>query len=214
MHVEIGNETLTLLPERAVYWPRRETLFVADVHWGKAAAFRAAGIAMPGGTTSDDLARLSSALIRTGARRVVLLGDLIHARQGRARQTFETISAWRAQHAAIELLLVRGNHDMHAGDPPEEWGIEVVDAPHVDAPFVLDHHPRASEHGYVLAGHIHPGVALNGGGRQRLKLPCFWFGQHVGVLPAFGGFTGMATITPAPGDHVFVIAQEEIVQVM
>ncbi|MCS6939106.1 MAG: DEAD/DEAH box helicase, partial [Roseiflexus sp.] len=67
--------------------------------------------------------------------------------------------------------------------------------------------------GYTLAGHLHPAVRLNGVGRQRVTLPCFWFGAQVGVLPAFGGFTGAALITPEPGDQVFVIADGEVVAV-
>lgn len=214
MHtITLANETLILLPERAIYWPRCETLLLADLHWGKAATFRAAGIAMPGGTTTNDLARLSQIIERWHARRVVLLGDLIHAKQGRAAQTFDAISAWRKQHANIELLLVRGNHDRRAGDPPVEWNMAVVDAPHHEAPFVFQHHPEPFEGGYVLAGHIHPGVVLRGAGRQQLKLPCFWFGPHVGVLPSFGSFTGSATVEPAPGDQVFVVTDDEVLRV-
>ena len=45
-----------LLAERALYWPRAATLFVADVHLGKAAAFRAGGVPLPRGATAADLA--------------------------------------------------------------------------------------------------------------------------------------------------------------
>ena len=38
----VAGEQLLLLGERAVYWERTRTLFVADPHFGKAAAFRAA----------------------------------------------------------------------------------------------------------------------------------------------------------------------------
>ena len=209
----LAGETLLLLPERAVYWPRCETLFVADLHWGKDATFRAAGIALPDGTTGNDLARLSRVIARTGARRLVALGDLLHARQGRAKPVFATIAAWREQSPNLEMLLVRGNHDKRAGDPPDDWRIQVVDAPHLEAPFVLHHFPNADAGGYVLAGHLHPAVMLGSGGRQRLKLPCFWFGPHVGVLPAFGGFTGTAAVVPAPGDRVFAIADDEVIDV-
>jgi metallophosphoesterase superfamily enzyme len=58
----------------------------------------------------------------------------------------------------------------------------------------------------VLAGHLHPCVVLAGGARQRERLPCFWFGRDVGVLPAFGDFTGCAEITVEPGDRVWVVA--------
>ena len=57
-HAIVAGETLTLFPERAAFWQRENTLLVADVHFGKAAAFRAGGIPVPGGTTAEALGRL------------------------------------------------------------------------------------------------------------------------------------------------------------
>lgn len=211
--VEVRGEALRLLPERAALWEREETLLVADPHWGKAAAFRAGGIPVPGGTTGAGLARLEEAVRRTGARRVVFLGDFLHAREGRSRASMHALEEWHRRHPAVELLLVRGNHDRHAGDPPPELGVACVDPPLLEPPFALAHFPDADPGGYVLAGHLHPGVRLAGPGRQSERLPCFWFGPEAGVLPAFGEFTGMALVEPAPGDHVFVVAGDDVIGV-
>ena len=209
----VRGQMLHLLPQRAAYWAEARTLLVADAHFGKAATFRALGVPVPGGTTADALRRLDGALAETSARRVIFLGDLLHAREGRAAATLDAIAAWRARHADIEMVLVRGNHDRGAGDPPDATGIRCADAPLLEAPFALAHHPGASRDGYVLAGHLHPGATLLGGGRQRERLPCFWFRPAGAVLPAFGDFTGLAEIEPAPGDRVFVVAGGEVVEV-
>lgn len=211
MTVDIAGTSLELLPERAAYWRERGTLFVADTHWGKAAAFRANYIPVPGGTTSNDLARLTALIGQTGCRRLVLLGDAIHAREGRG--ALEAVAAWRAQHPALEMVLVRGNHDKRAGDPPPELDIQCVNAPLSDGPFALLHHPHESAHGYVLAGHTHPAIKLRGKGLQRATLPCFWFTPRVCTLPAFGSFCGKALISPQPGDRVFAIAGDEVVEI-
>ena len=211
--VEVAGERVRLLPERALYRPAMDTLYVADPHWGKAAAFRAAGVAVPGGTTAEGLARLDGALARTGAGRVVFLGDLLHAREGRAPATFQVVAEWRGRHPRLDVLLVRGNHDRRAGDPPPELGIRCVDAPVAEPPFILAHHPAPHADGYVLAGHLHPSVTLLGRGRQRQRLPCFHFGASVGILPAFGAFTGTADVDVAAGDRVFVVAGDEVVEV-
>jgi len=211
--LELQGERLTLLPERAVWWEARGMLLVADPHWGKAATFRASGIPVPSGTTMEGLARLDSALARTGASRVVFLGDYLHAREGRAPGTLDALAAWRARRFGLELLLVRGNHDRHAGDPPPELGVECADPPRVEPPFVLAHHPDPSPLGYTLAGHLHPAVRLAGPGRQRERLPCFWFRRGVAVLPAFGDFTGAADVRPEPGDRVFVIAGDRVLEI-
>lgn len=210
--IEVHGEQLVLLPERAVYWVRTRTLLVADPHFGKAAAFRAAGIPVPRGTTGEGLARLDALVRRVGPGRVVFLGDFLHARSGRAANTLAAFQRWHEENPAVSLVLVRGNHDRHAGDPPDELGLACVDAPLVERPFVLAHHPVTSDEGYVMAGHIHPGVVLSGAGRQRERLPCFWFGPTGAVLPAFGDFTGLAEVVPAEGDRVFVIAGDEVVE--
>jgi DNA ligase-associated metallophosphoesterase len=211
--IVIAGETLRLLPERAVFWERAQTLLVADLHWGKAAAFRAAAVPVPRGTTADDLGRLTQAVERTRPRRLVFLGDLWHAKAGRSDRLHDVLFEWRQRHAGLAVELVRGNHDRRAGDPPADWGIFCRDEPVAEGPFVLAHYPHESEAGYTLAGHLHPAAALSGPGRQRLRLPCFWFGRKVGVLPAFGSFTGCADVRPGASDKVFVIAGREVVSV-
>lgn len=207
----VAGETLLLLAERAMYWERTGTLFVADPHFGKAAAFRAGGVPVPRGTTTENLRRLDAAIVRTGANRVVFLGDFLHAREGRAPETLRVLNDWRATHAAMEMLLVRGNHDVRAGDPPLELAIRCENGPVVEAPFVFAHHPAASDDGYVLCGHIHPGVWLHGAGRQFERLPCFWLGARTAVLPAFGEFTGLASVEVVEGDRVWVVAGDEVI---
>ena len=211
--VTVRGEALTLLPERAIHWPKESTVFIADPHWGKAAAFRAGGIPVPRGTTATGIARLTAVVSRTGARRIVFLGDYLHARTGRDPETLRELFEWRALHRALELILVRGNHDRHAGDPPAELGLTSVDPPLAIEPFVLVHHPTRSSLGYVMAGHLHPGALLMGPGRQRERLPCFWFGAHGAVLPAFGEFTGLALVEPEAGDRVYAVAGDEVIEV-
>jgi metallophosphoesterase superfamily enzyme len=60
---------------RGLTVPRgKRTLFVADVHFGKAAAFRAGGVPLPRGSTATDLERLTRhRMHRTG---YALCGDL------------------------------------------------------------------------------------------------------------------------------------------
>ena len=141
--LELAGERVALLAERALWWPARRTLVVADVHLGKAATFRAAGIPIPRGATSDDLARLDRALERTGATALVILGDLFHARVGReAPGTVAQVGGWRAGRPELDVLLVRGNHDIGAGDPPTELGLRCVDEPWDETPFVFRHHPE------------------------------------------------------------------------
>jgi uncharacterized protein len=210
---DVAGERLVLLPERAAYWGRAHTLLVADPHFGKAAAFRAAGVPVPRGTTTGSLARLDAALGRTGARRIVFLGDFLHAREGREPETTRVVAEWRRRRSVIDMVLVRGNHDKRAGDPGPEIDIRCVDGPVVEPPFVFTHKPAMSDLGYVICGHVHPAARLTGPGRETLRLPCFWAGARTMVLPAFGEFTGAAEIDAEQGDRVWVIADGVVLDV-
>lgn len=207
MRVAWLGEDLTLHAQRALSW--RRTLVIADPHFGKAATFRARGIPVPEATTASDLLRLGRLIEATAAERLVILGDCLHARSGRDEATLDTVAAWRRSFAALAVVLVRGNHDRHAGDPPSSWAFDAVDDPLLDGPFAFRHHPEPHDRAYALAGHLHPAVSLSGGG-DSLRPACFWFGPSVAVLPAFGAFTGATAIAPRAGDRVFAVGPEVV----
>ena len=210
MEIEVGGGSLQLLAQRAAFLPDHGMLLVADAHVGKATSFRRWGVPVPEATTDDTLRRLDELVTLTGATQVVFLGDLLHSARGRASATLAAFKHWRYGHAAIDLILVRGNHDDRAGDPPSDWHVSCVDEPmHVDG-LALSHHPEPVEGAYVLAGHRHPCAWVGGRAHDRLRLPCFHLGAQVGVLPAFGAFTGMHPVRTAPGDRVFVTTGDEV----
>jgi metallophosphoesterase superfamily enzyme len=129
------------------------------------------------------------------------------------------VEAWREPHADLDLVLVRGNHDARSGDPPQSWRVRVCDEPCCDkgdAAVCFAHYPEAAdrvERGrHVLCGHLHPAVVLSSPARD-LRAACFWLRPRVGVLPAFGAFTGTAVVRPARGDRVLAVGRGEIVDV-
>ena len=181
---------LHLLPERALWWPQGRTLFIADLHMGKAAAYRTLGQPVPGGTTQENLDRLSVLIAKHSPQQVIFLGDFLHAAAARTASVMAALAQWRKQHAAVEMTLVRGNHDSRAGDPPASLQIGVVDEPYLQGPFAFCHHPQWHATHFVLAGHVHPVCRLSGRGRDSLRMPCFVAQAGQAVLPAFGEFTG------------------------
>jgi len=206
--LDLRGQKIQIRPDRSLYWPAERTLAVADLHFGKTEAFRADFVPVPGGTEAT-LARLDTALCETGAERLIVLGDFWHSKEGRSERVLDELARWRAAHVGLEIDLVRGNHD-RAGAPPEGWADGWENLALLDPPFCFAHYPAPSTDGYVLAGHLHPGIILKGAGREKLRLPCFWFGPRVGVLPAFGSFTGMVAVDPAPGDRIYAIAEGEL----
>jgi DNA ligase-associated metallophosphoesterase len=207
--VQVAGESLLLLPEKAIYWPRERMLIIADIHFGKAAAFRALGVPVPRGTTSENLAGLDALVSAHGARQVVFLGDFLHARAAHASSTQLAMLAWRQRHLDLALTLVRGNHDLHAGDPAAALGMALVDEPHAIGPFAFCHHPGVESPGYGLAGHVHP-VYVLATRFDALRLPCFVVGEQGLILPSFGAFTGGHAVRPGPGDHIYVTSGDAV----
>ena len=213
LETTVQGEPVVLLPERALLVPNERALVVADLHWGKAATFRAAHVPIPTGTTASDLARLTRVLHRTGAAHLIVLGDLLHARSGRHPDLIDALEQWRAQHPSLAITLVRGNHDTHAGDPPSSLAIDCVDGPWPLGTFLCDHEPWSHPDAYTLSGHLHPSVTLGGRGRERLRLPCFVFGPTYAILPAFTSFTGGGAYSRDPADRLYAVTEEEVLPV-
>lgn len=183
----LAGEPVRLYADRALYWPARRRLFVADVHLGKDDAFRAAGIALPRGGTGHDLDRLTALIGRSGAASLWVLGDLLHGPgvDARWRQDW---ARFRARHAALDIVLVEGNHDRAAA----RAGLDIerrtgrID----DGPFAFMHAPRGepdSEGRFGICGHLHPVVGVPG---FRGRFPAFAIIDRQLVLPAFSVFTG------------------------
>lgn len=200
---------LVLMPERAVFEPVSRTLYVADLHLGKAAVFRARGLPVPQGTSAGTLLRLSRAIDRSGAQRLVVLGDFLHARESQSQGTLEALGAWRAAHPDLPCFVVEGNHDRHAGRVAAHWGFEQVNGDYVDGALRGVHDPAGASVAthWTLAGHVHPVVRL-GSRHDTLRLPCFWLHKRVLTLPSFGEFTGGYLIRPAPGDALFAVGEQ------
>lgn len=184
LEVVLAGEAVRLLADRALFWPARRRLVIADLHLGKGAAFRAMGIAVPRGGTAHDLVRLRDLLRVTGATALWILGDFLHG--GWTPQVAADWRAFRSDHAHIDMAVVPGNHD-RAFDAAAA-GVTAVAPGSVDPPLLFHHLPTAPDRPdrHVLCGHVHPVVRLPQLGRH----PLFWLRAGMCVLPAFSAFTG------------------------
>ena len=205
-----AGETLHLLPERALWWPAGRVLFIADLHLGKAASYRALGQPVPAGTTRENIDRVADLLRLYQPARLVFLGDFMHSAASRTPSVLTALADWRATFSDLDCVLVRGNHDSRAGDPPPSLNIDVVDEPFLIGPFAACHYPQQHATHAVLAGHVHPALRLFGKGRDRVRLPCFSVEAGCAVLPAFGEFTGGWTVTPEPGRRLYPVGDNAV----
>lgn len=205
--VSIQNEELFLLPERAIYWPGAETMLIADLHIGKVNHFRKNGIAVPEMAETNNLWRLSGMLQKWNPKTLLFLGDLFHSRLNMAWDAF---ADFLGNFEHLNFILVKGNHDILPDDIFSKAGIRLEKELEL-GPFLFSH-DRCETPLYNIHGHVHPAVRLTGSGRQRMKLPCFYFSEKYGILPSFGDFTGSHVITPKKTDQVFVPSGQEVIK--
>lgn len=213
MQIEINDDPVELLSERAVYLPRIQTLLVADLHWGKTDVFVRSGVPLPAGILASDLARLTKVIEKTKPEKVLILGDLVHNSQVLGPQLHDEIAAWRILNP-LEMILIPGNHDRGLAYYAD-WKIHIAKKPELeigDYLFCHDEGRCESKDKFIWGGHIHPTITLTGGG-DRVRVPCFVIGKKSGLLPAFSRFTGGHDINPRRNDRIYVIADNEVVAI-
>jgi len=209
---------ILLLAGRAAFLPSTATLLVADLHLGKAATFRNAGIPVPEGSAQADLARLERLVRDTAARRLIVLGDLFHARSGCTQAVFDEFAASRARMPDTGVLLIPGNHDRAIGKIPASLGIDSCLRTHDEPPFHFVHEPATDlpEPGrtcFTIAGHLHPTVVLRSPSGDRITERCFVAEEATLVLPAFGSFTGGHRMRHADGLRLWIARDDGVADV-
>ncbi len=209
--IELQNETLQLLPEKAIFWPAQSTLLLADLHLGKVAHFRKSGIALPPQAEDKNWQTISRLMHRLKPKKVIILGDLFHSDYNDQWENFILMTDRFAQ---AEWILVKGNHDTLRQSHYNRSNLSINDYALPMGPFLLTHEPdEVVEDLYTLCGHIHPGLRLVGPARQSMRVPCFSFSERVGILPAFGVFTGLHILQPELTDQLYVVAENKVVEV-
>lgn len=203
----LQGQTLWLSTERCIYWEEQATLIVSDLHFGKTGHFRKAGIGVPQNVYKEDLQRLLVQIQHYKPKRLLVVGDLFHSA---ANKELDLFLRWRNDFSSLHIQLVKGNHDILKKDWYQLANIAVVDDHLAIENFCFVHDIAATcEPGkavtYYFSGHIHPCVSIRGLGKQKVKLPCYYFSDNFAVLPAFGRFTGNALIEPKAKDQVYAI---------
>ena len=209
LDITLAGEQLQLHHEKALYWPARKLLMVADTHFGKDGIFRQHSIPIPEGCVTHDLKRLSMLLNETGAERLLVLGDFIHGYLDKAQPFIEQFGQWRSEYSNVIIDVVLGNHDRRIDKQlytDINWHED-----YCDGPFVFIHEPSKREEGYVLCGHTHPVMRLTAGRGDALRLPVFWFTDACGTLPSFGSMTGGYAITPDKADRLYAVGPDAVV---
>jgi len=210
----IQNNHFWLSAERCIFWEEEKTLIVSDLHFGKTGHFRKSGIAVPQNIFKEDLQRLVTQSQFYKAEQLLVVGDMFHST---ANKELELFLRWRNDLPNLKILLIKGNHDILKADWYRSVDIEVHPNQLSINNFCFAHDVEQSDcessASYFFTGHIHPGVVLNGLGRQSLRFPCFYFNHKFAILPAFSRFTGLASVDVKKNDSVFAIVEKSVIKI-
>jgi uncharacterized protein len=220
LEIEFSGQQFLLLPDKALFWPKQNALLVADVHLGKTNTFRQSGVAVPAGTGSENLRRLSQLLTTTRAQNLIVLGDWFHSERGTGHEIFDRIAMWRNEWRQVNCVVVQGNHDRKTLTLTNQLGLAIANDPLVFDGITLEHgHDANGGHANIsqwdvtrpsIIGHYHPVCVLRGKARDSLRLPVFWKTKTRLCLPSFGEFTGGFIVEPNNGDEMFAVGDGQV----
>lgn len=212
IELDWANEPWFALAERALFRPQTNTLFIADPHFGKDESFRVSGVGLPTGTLTADLERLGEAVSKSLADKLIILGDFFHDRDGKSEAVNLELEDWFRRHKELDVILIRGNHDARSGDPIPQLNIRCENDPCLISGILCAHIPPEAAIRPTLAGHIHPCVRLGAGTFQK-KYACFHFSEMLAILPAFGSFTGNASLPIERGNQIIIVDGNRIAKI-
>jgi DNA ligase-associated metallophosphoesterase len=209
----IYKNTFWLSPQRCIFWQEEEALIVSDLHFGKTGHFRKNGIAVPADLYKEDLQRLVEQIAYFKPKKIIAVGDLFHSE---ANKELNLFLKWRNDLAAIDFILVRGNHDILNNNWYLEAGITVKEGLYTLQNFGFVHDPaevapETMMADFIFSGHLHPGISIKGLGKQSLQFPCYYFTDSQAILPAFSKFSGLALVKAKKPDKVFAIVDEKVI---
>lgn len=181
-----AGELFQPLPCGALYWPARGLLLVADLHLEKGSAFARQGWLLPPHDSLDTLQKLTDAVARTGATRIVAMGDSFHDAGGPGRLQPAAHRLLEGLMQAADWLWIDGNHDGASG---ETLGGEAAAELQLGA-ITLRHETEKGAPGAEISGHYHPKVLVPLRTGRRVSRRCFALTESRLVLPAYGAYAG------------------------
>ncbi len=211
--VKFGDFSLGFLKEKALLIRELESIFIADLHLGKASHFRKAGIPIPEPIHEADFQNLNNLLLGMKPKKIFFLGDLFHSTWN---GQWEEFNSFLTAFSETEFHLIKGNHDILSPTYYKNSVLKIHEHPLQLGPFVFSHEPISTlDRGLLnICGHIHPGLLLRGKARQSVKIPCFHWSENILVLPSFGNFTGLALIKPLESDKIWGISGEKVIPIL
>jgi DNA ligase-associated metallophosphoesterase len=209
----IQEQCFWLTSERGIFWEKERALILSDLHFGKTGHFRKNGIGVPHAVYKEDLQRMVDLISFFKPNKLIAVGDLFHSTDNLELQLFSKI---RAGFSKMDLILVKGNHDVLDKGWYDRNYIELAERNYTLNEFHFVHDPSDIPTGksdFYFSGHLHPSVSISGAGKQSLHFPCYYFTENTGILPAFSKFSGTAKVKKKKNNRIIAIVENSLIEI-
>ncbi|MGQ9759443.1 MAG: metallophosphoesterase [Candidatus Methanomethylicaceae archaeon] len=195
-------------PYPALLLKDQRALVLTDLHIGYESSLKEKGIHIPQNSYPYIRSIIESLLKSTGARTLVILGDLKHEFGKPSTQEWVEVKdlLFFLSERGIDVHVVRGNHDNYIISILNRMGVPLHDPFMVLDDILLLHGHKEVEipsgTKAILMGHEHPAVSSRDFSGSRYKFKCFLIG-HLGkhklvVLPSLSPFSLGVGINETP----------------
>ena len=182
-NIKFANENFEISPFGAIFWPNEEILIVSDLHLEKGSSYYQRGTFLPPYDTFDTINRLEEIIKQTYPKKVLLLGDTMHDKNGLLRMPNKMKEKFFSLLEKWSFVLISGNHD-------EEFkGYDLKLFPSFKIGKITFRHQSSFDETTEISGHFHPVINTKFKG-VRIRTPCFLVTENKIILPSFGTFTG------------------------
>ena len=182
--VRVTNDRCLILDEGP-------TAVLGDLHLGYDSALEEEGMYIPRINTESIRDALNNVLSEYEPKRMVLLGDIKHDfKRSRRDARAEVRKIMKLLTEALEVIVVKGNHDNFLQNILSDIGLTAVDHVNIGG-FRLEHGHFDSKARPVIIGHEHPSIRIPGAVSGGMKIHCFVHQRNDGVivLPPFSPFS-------------------------
>lgn len=183
-HAYIAKNVL-LDSRLALFHEEEKWLAMADLHFGFELSQRVSGNLLPFWGMRSIEARLRELLCDYQPSKLILVGDLVHDKNG-GREFFSLVTRLRE---LAHVVLIAGNHDVGINPHRSSRGRRHFNLVDSFATRQFEFHHGDCEwksNGRIqIIGHFHPAATLRDGAGLRLKFPALVQETNCWILPAF-----------------------------
>ena len=181
------------IKRKALWFPKKKILIIADLHLGYEEALNEQGIMIPRQMFKQIKKELQD-LLKLNPKIIIINGDLKHEFGQISRQEWsEATGILDLLLKKCKVILIKGNHDTILGPIAKKKNLDIVDFYCFDDICVLHGHKvlldkKIYDSKILVIGHQHPAVSIREGIKSE-KYKCFlvgkWKRKNLVVMPSF-----------------------------